>query len=386
VERFSSSRILKAMAEQWIVRVEGKDYGPVALTTLREWRDEGRVLPANEARLADTQSWITAIDIPGLFEAPAIDHQPVDAPPSAPSGFIQICLETVRIYAKGWFQFFGLTLLVVIPSICAQLTGMFLDESPTVDINLRSVLTGGFAFCMLLLGLAAWPIYVAGIQILTAELAVGRRLGFFAVLTHAIRLWPRVAVCSILVYGAFFFWTALPLAVILMIALGGPSIMSFFLVLAVACVQVWIVGRLFVNFLFWQQCAVLDGLEVGATFRESKRLARSGRDLSWFKRPLWRGVFISSLWVAFALALAFPVAWPAMREYFHIVTTTQDPQALVQALSSAPKAHGFNGVNFGLSLLQAILRPLLGIAFVLLYFDARSGVDQGDGAERNTER
>ena len=82
------------MAEQWIVRVEGKDYGPVALTTLREWRDEGRVLPANEARLADTQSWITAIDIPGLFEAPAIDHQPVDAPPSAPSGFIKICLET----------------------------------------------------------------------------------------------------------------------------------------------------------------------------------------------------------------------------------------------------------------------------------------------------
>jgi hypothetical protein len=215
---------------------------------------------------------------------------------------------------------------------------------------------------------------------------VGRRLGFFGLLNNAIRFWPRVAICSILVFVAFFFCTALPLAVILMIALGGPSVISFFLVLAVAGIQVWIVGRLFVIFLFWQQCAVLDGLTWLATFRESKRLARSGRDLPWFKRPLWRGVFISSLWVACALALAFPVAWPVMREYFHIVSTTQDPQALVQALSAAPKAHGFNGVSFGLSLLQAILRPLLGIAFVLLYFDARSRVDQEDGAARDTER
>ncbi len=145
--------------------------------------------------------------------------------------------------------------------------------------------------------------------------------------------------------------------------------------------QVWIIGRFFVNYLFWQQCAVLDGSDVGATLLESKRLARSGGRPPWFKRPLWRGVFISSMWCAFALALALPTALPAMREYFHIISTAQDPQALAQTLSALPKTHGFNAVSFALGLIQAGLRPLLGIAFVLIYFDARARLPDEKGAD-----
>src|SRR5713101_4674196 len=57
------------MAEQWIIRVQGKEYGPADLATLREWKADGRVLPANPARQADVNEahWKTAGDIPGLF-------------------------------------------------------------------------------------------------------------------------------------------------------------------------------------------------------------------------------------------------------------------------------------------------------------------------------
>src|SRR5438270_5129017 len=69
----------QAMAEQWIIQVEGKEYGPADLDTLREWKADGRVLPGNPARqvAADLAAaagsakealWKTAGDIPDLFE------------------------------------------------------------------------------------------------------------------------------------------------------------------------------------------------------------------------------------------------------------------------------------------------------------------------------
>src|SRR2546423_14955726 len=64
----------QAMPEQWIIRVEGKEYGPADLPTLHEWKSEGRVLPTNPARGADVDLWKTAGEIPGLFhvEAPPV--------------------------------------------------------------------------------------------------------------------------------------------------------------------------------------------------------------------------------------------------------------------------------------------------------------------------
>ena len=67
--------------DEWIVRVQGAEYGPANIETLREWKAEGRLLPSNEARRADVDLWTTAAEIPGLFdvetlaaaERPAID-------------------------------------------------------------------------------------------------------------------------------------------------------------------------------------------------------------------------------------------------------------------------------------------------------------------------
>src|SRR6185369_14771532 len=106
----------QGVAEEWIVRVDGREYGPANIDTLREWKAEGRVLPANEARPAGAELWTLAAEIPGLFDveipATASAAQPTrsissgQAPSALPSrGFAQILAETFRVYAKGFLQF-----------------------------------------------------------------------------------------------------------------------------------------------------------------------------------------------------------------------------------------------------------------------------------------
>jgi hypothetical protein len=135
-------------------------------------------------------------------------------------------------------------------------------------------------------------------------------------------------------------------------------------------------GRFFINVLFWQQFAVLENTGVVDSLRESRFLARSGRNLPWFQRPLWRGAFIVSIWTALVLAITLGPEWATLTHYINELMTTQDPQALLQKLTATEQAHGFNILGFALGILQRILQPLVGIAFVLLYFESKS---RGDG-------
>ncbi len=369
------------MAEEWIVRVQGNEYGPVDIETLREWRDEGRLLPPNQVRRADVDLWTTAAEIPGLFES-VDDSERRTSDVSLLSGrsFAQILTETFRIYRKGFSQFFFLTLLVALPSICAQLSGTALGASPEMNADLRTLIAAMFTFCMLLLSLAAWPAFIAGIQIVTDEIAVrGRKVRISALVQELLKFWPRVALLCIFVYGAYFFWTALPLVIIWMVMSGSLSLLSILLVLGVLAFQVWIVGRLFVNFLFWQQFAVLTESDATGALRQSKQLARSGRDLPWFRRPLWRGVFLFSIWSTFVLAIDIGMQWSSLRHYFQELTTSQNPQAVLQAFAASSKAQPFNLAGFALSLVQALLRPLLGISFVLLYLGSQADFPEGKG-------
>lgn len=368
-------------AEEWIVRVDGREYGPANIDTLREWKAEGRVLPANEARRADAGGWTFAAKIPGLFdlEAPTSASQmsaptsSAQAPPALPSrGFGQILAETSRIYARGFPQFLCLTLLVVLPSVCGQLTAMWTQSVQASDADLRVLAAGGFAFLMFIFSLAMWPIYVGGIQILTAEISAGRRPGFFAALNEAVRFWPRVAALCVFVYGVFFLLTVFALLIAAMIVAGASSLFVIFLALALLVLQVWMFGRFFINVLFWQQFAVLENAGVVDSLRESRNLAHSGGELSWFQRPLWRGVFIASLWFAFVLAIALVSEWTTLQQSFNELMRTQDPQALLQKLTKAQQAHGFDVLSFALGLLQKIFQPLVGIAFVVLYINSRN--------------
>src|SRR6266550_6104454 len=147
------------MPDEWIIRVEGKEYGPADLTTLQEWKAEGRVLPANEARQADETNWEKAEKIPGLFETPQPPVQSAAPEFRRAVPIKNILPETFAIYTRGFFKYLGLTLLVVGPSICAQLTATFVDATPGANADVRTLVAGAFALCMLLLGLVMTPVY-----------------------------------------------------------------------------------------------------------------------------------------------------------------------------------------------------------------------------------
>src|SRR5438876_5767672 len=195
------------MTEEWIVRVQGKEYGPADIDTLLEWKKEGRLLPENEARTTSADLWNTAAAIPGLFDVGmlAAPSAPVEIQPplQAQRSFGQILAETFQIYRKGFFQFLGLTLLVLLPSVCSQLTTALMQTPKASDGDLRVLAGGAFAFLMFVLSIAMWPVYVAGIQILTAEISDGRQPRLIAMLNEAVRFWPRVAGLCIFIYSMF---------------------------------------------------------------------------------------------------------------------------------------------------------------------------------------
>ncbi|PYJ09506.1 MAG: hypothetical protein DME93_12760 [Verrucomicrobia bacterium] len=363
------------VAEEWIVRVQGKDYGPADIDTLLEWKKEGRLLPQNEARTTSADLWSTAAAIPGLFDvgmlAAASARVEIQPPLQTQHSFGQILAETFQIYRKGFFQFLGLTLVVLLPSVCSQLTTALIQTQQASGGDLRVLAGGSFAFLMFVLSIAMWPVYVAGIQILTVEIASGRRLGLVALLNEAVRFWPRVAALCIFVYGVFFLLIVFGFAIAAIALAGASSLLLVFFALALLILQVWMFSRFFVNVLFWQQFAVLENAGFIDVLRFSRNLARSGRDLPWFERPLWRGAFIASLWFAFVLVVTLVSEWTTLHHYFNQFVTTQDPQKLLQQLTEAQQARGFDVSAFSLNLLQRILQPLLGIAFVVLYLDCK---------------
>lgn len=366
----------QGMTEEWIVRVDGTEYGPADIETLREWKAEGRLLPANEARGADTERWMTAAEIPdlfgdGAFATPSTRRLIQPPPPISHRSFAQILAETFHVYRKGLLQFIGLTLLVLLPSVFSQLTTVFVPPPQGASADVGSIAAAGFAFLMFILSIVMWPVYIAGIQILTIEIVHGRRPSLAAVLNDAVRFWPRITALCIFVYGVFFLLMVFGLAIAAMALAGASSVLLVLVAMGLLILQVWMFGRFFVNVLFWQQFAVLENTEFIDSLRESRNLARSGRELSWFQRPMWRGAFIASIWCAFVLAIALVAQWGTLQHYLNEMLTTQDPQALLQHLTEAQQARGFDIVGFVLSILQKILQPLLGIAFVLVYLDSK---------------
>lgn len=369
------------MAEQWIIRVQGKEFGPVDVETLHEWKGEGRLLAQNPARREDLDSWTTAGEIPGLFDIAAalsgagqLAHPPLQL---RRRSFAQIFTETFQIYRRGFLPFFFFSLLTTVPAFFLQLNVPGFELGSQALASWNAVRPGAFSLSMLILFVLVWPIFLAGIQFTAACVVQSQRPRLADLFGRSVRLWPRMARLSLLVYGSYLIWSVLPVVVAGALMIGEVSVVSILLALLILAFQVFMTARLWINFMFWQQSATLGGLSGLAALRESKKLARSRRGEWRLERPLYRGAIIVSIWIVVAMIVSSAVQLPFVFVRLQGATSLEQMQTILQNLASAHPPEPLMLAAYATSaVVHAAIRPLLGIAFVVLYLDAKSGDEQ----------
>ncbi len=370
--------------DAWIVRVEGKEYGPVDLEELRDWKREGRLIRENEIREPGSDRWIPAGELPEIFsDEPEEDLAPVPPPlPRAGLSLAEILAKGWHVYHAGFKRFFVLALFVSIPSIFLQLAAPFL-EMPKDQGSLGPVIAAAaVVFAMLVLLVIAWPFSLAATQLLAADLYAGRDPTVHDLLARAKPLWTRMLMLALVVYGSYFLWTALPLLVAFSLAAGAASITSLLLTLALLLFTAYMVARLFINFLFWQQTGALGARPTAIeALQESKDLARSGTERPRAQRPLYRGAMIASLWLLALILLNVAIEMPVVLFRMRGVTSLEQAAAMMQTMATNNSFDLLSGVTTVMSsLIHAVLRPWLAAIFVVLYLDTVAGQPSRPGA------
>jgi hypothetical protein len=358
------------MADQWIVRVQGREYGPVDLDELREWKREGRLIRENEIREPGSERWIRAGELPEIFADEA-------TPPELPMEVVRrlsfggMFRASWRIYRLGFGRFFALALLVSAPWFFLQIAVPYLempkDQGPLAPV----IISVAVAFVMLVLLVIAWPFSLAGLQLLAADLYAGRSPTLRDLLTRAKPLWSRMFILGLIVYGSYFLWTVIPLIVAAGLAAGATSFGGLLLILLLLIFSLYMVARLFINFLFWQQAGTLGGPDAMGALRESKDLARSGKEHPRRQRPLYRGAIIASVWLLAIILLNVAIELPVVLFQMRGVTSLEQALTTLQAMAtkSPDLLAGLTTLLSGL--LHAALRGWLAAIFVVLYFDTK---------------
>lgn len=368
---------------QWLVRVQGKEYGPVDADELRAWREDGRLIRENEVRAVNSDRWFPAAELPEVFAD--------DLAPALETSFVrrkslgEIFAASWRVYREGFWRFFVLALLVSTPSFFLQMAAPFL-EVPAQQGELPMIVAStAVAFVMLALLVIGWPFSLAGLQILSADLLAGRNPGVREVLARAKPLWSRMFILGLIVYGSYFMWTVIPLVVALSLTAAGGSGAALLVTLLLLIFVAYMVARLFINFLFWPQAGALSGMDSMEALGESKELARSGVERPRTERPLFRGAIIASLWLVLIIGLNLGVELPAMLWRLRGVTSVEQALPLLQAIATS-HALDLPGVLTTLAscLAGAFLRGWLAAIFVVLYLDTKSGAPHPRRREERT--
>lgn len=360
------------------MRVEGREYGAVNLATLIDWKREGRVLPANEVRRETEAAWTKADTIPGLFAPPPLPSMP-ERPLDRRRTIAEIIRDSLRIYKSAFVPFLIITLLVTLPMLALELTspayGIFPKANAAGGLTLANVVAL-IAVTMLVVN---WPIFLAGIQVATIDALEGRRVSTRELLRRAANFFPRFAKLSLIVYGSYLFWTLVPVIAILSVVNGTASISAVLFALILLGLQVMMVTRLWVNFMFWQQSAVASGYDGTEAIAESKLLSRSQRRPRKSERPLWRGALLASVWLLVVLGVSSGAEIPLVISRFQDLATPADVVALFQNMSTPKRADAILIASAVIgSVVHALVRPILGISFVLLYFDARTDFTEAE--------
>jgi hypothetical protein len=369
------------MPEQWMVRVEGKEYGPVDEDDLREWRDEGRLIRQNEVRRVGDDRWVLAGEVPEIFAA----DEPAPEPPDLivrRRTWPEILRETIRIYRNGFWRFLLFGVLTAVPMFVLQwyfpkialpdLSSGSMQTMPTVTVP-------PICWLMFLLVVLVWPVSTAGFQYVADDVLRGRQRSFAEQFSAALQRWGRMLSTGLVVYAAYFFWVFVPFTAMIALLSAGVSVLSLMLYLLVGAFMVYMIGRLFVNFLFWEQTAALGNEGALLALRESKELARCAVEAPRLDRPLWRGVTVAAAWLILLLVVLMAVQFPFMLVRLSGVENPEQAMALMQSLSQAKTPDALMIASDVVSaLVNLVLRPLMAASFIVLYYDAKARAGRRD--------
>ena len=360
-----------------MVRVEGKEYGPVDLDELREWREEGRLIRENELRRIGDERWFPAGELVEIFadEAPAEPAEPPDLIVRRRTGQ-EVFRETIRIYRAGFWRFMVFGLLTAVPMFVLQ---WFFPRVPFPSLVSRTAETTPavaippICWLMLLLVILVWPISTAGFQYVADDIMRGGQRPFANQFIAALQRWSRMLSTGLVVYMTYFFWIFVPFTAMIAILSAGIPVLSAMLYLLIGAFMVYMVGRLFVNFLFWEQTAALGDEGALLSLRESKELARCAPTAPRLDRPLYRGVIAASLWLVLLLMVLMGVQFPLMLVRLSGVENPEQAMAMMQTLAQTKTPDPLMIASDVLSaLVNLVLRPLLAISFLVLYYDAKA--------------
>ena len=371
------------MPEEWIVRVAGKEYGPVDTEELIEWREEGRLIAENEIRRVNEEDWTLAGSVPEIFGR-------VAAPPPLPEvagaararTWPELLAETRRIYTLGLGRFVVFGLISAVP-LFALRWALPKFEFPNLAANPNATVVwptlSPMALALFLLFLALWPISTAGYQFVADDLIHGRTRSLGSQLRAALGRWGHLVATALLVYGSYLFWFLIPFgALTALVGSGQISAVGAFLFLMIAGFMVYMNARLFINFLFWQPAVTLRSQNAFGALQESKELARSEADKPRLERPLFRGAIVASVWLAVVLILSVGIQIPFLFARFLGVASSEEAITLARNLAEAKTPDVFSVLaDVASAALSLVLQPLLAAAFVVLYHDARARSGQG---------
>jgi len=241
-----------------------------------------------------------------------------------------------------------------------------LEAMPTVTVP-------PICFVMFVLTVLLWPISTAGFQYVADDVLRGRRRSFKDQLSAALWCWGRMLSAGLLVYGSYLFWTVIPFTAMIAALASGISVVSLLLYLLIGAFMVYMIGRLFVNFLFWEQTAAFGEAGALLALRESKELARCAPEAPRPDRPLYRGVIVATFWLVLLLAILIGVQLPFTLARLSGVENPDQAMALMQSLAQAKTPDALMVASDIVSaLVNLLLRPLLAASFIVIYYDAKA--------------
>jgi hypothetical protein len=267
-------------------------------------------------------------------------------------------------------------LLTAVPMFVLQ---WYFPSVPLPDLSsgsleaMPAVSVPPICFVMFLLTVLLWPISTAGFQYVADDVLRDRRRSFMDQLSAALASWVRMLSAGLLVYGSYFFWTVIPFSAMLAALASGVSVVSLLLYLLIGAFMVYMIGRLFVNFLFWEQTAAFGEDGALLAIRESKELARCAPEAPRVDRPLYRGVIMAAVWLLLLLAVLIAVQLPFTVVRLSGSENPEQAMALMKSLAAAKTPDALMIASDVVSaLVNLVLRPLLAASFIVLYYDAKA--------------